>query len=303
MNMKIIAVVGPTASGKTALGVRLAKKLKGEVISADSRQVYRHLNLGTGKATRHEMAGIAHHLIDIADARRVYNASDFVRDGRAALADILARGKVPIIVGGTGFYIDALLGRMTLAEVPPNLKLREKLEAYSLERLQKRLQKLDPKRYASIDAKNPRRLIRAIEIALAAPAARSKNVEPLPHYDIQWIGLTLPYDELERKIKMRLVERLKKGMLAEARALHRKGLSYKRMEELGLEYRAMARLLQGTLSKAEMIAELEKEILRYAKRQMTWFKPNKDIVWLSPQAALSPQGIQGIRDSFHHKSY
>lgn len=278
---RVIAVVGPTSSGKTALGIKLAKKLGGEVVSGDSRQVYRGLNLGTGKVTKAEMRGVPHHLLDIATPRQVYNASDFVRDGQQAIAQVLARGHVPIVVGGTGFYIDSLLGRMTLAEVPPNKKLREQLAMYSLQKLQKQLQKLDPVRYQTIDLQNPHRLIRAIEIA-KAPKSKTKLVSP--QYEVVWIGLRLPADILEKRIQKRLKERFAKGMLNEARRLHDAGMRWKRMEALGLEYRYMARHLQGKITKTEMLQELEKEIVRYAKRQITWFKKNKDIVWFDASA-------------------
>lgn len=272
-------IVGPTASGKTALSIRLARALGGEVVSADSRQVYRGLDIGSGKVTKKEMRGITHHLLDVADPKKVYTASDFVRDGRSAIASIVERGNVPIVAGGTGFYIDALTGVIPLTEVPPNPALRKKLSTYSLEQLQKKLKKLDSARYKTIDAKNPVRLIRAIEIASAlgkVPVQKGKKI-----YDILYLGIALPLEELEKKIHTRLFARVR-GIEREVKNLHAKGLSFKRMEDLGLEYRYMARYLQGKCTKKEMLVELEKEIVKYAKRQMTWFKANKDIVWLKP---------------------
>ncbi|MEK7531042.1 MAG: tRNA (adenosine(37)-N6)-dimethylallyltransferase MiaA [Patescibacteria group bacterium] len=278
----VIAIVGPTSTGKTDLSVRIAKKINGEIISGDSRQVYQGLDIGTGKVTPREMRGVPHHLVDIVSPRTVYNASAYVRDGRRALRDILQLGKTPIIVGGTGFYIDALLGRIELASIEPNQTLRNKLKRLSLRELQTRLKRVDPKRYRGIDIKNPRRLIRAIEISVGTPTALPL---PLSHIRIIWIGLTLPTDVLKKKIHFRLIERIRKGMLGEAKQLHRRGVSWKRMHALGLEYRYLALYLQKKISKKEMMEQLEKEIVAYAKRQMTWFKKNPKICWFSPQEA------------------
>lgn len=277
---KIIVIAGPTSSGKTGLAVELARKVGGEVVSADSRQVYRGLNLGTGKATKREMQGVPHHMLSVADPRHPYSASLFVSDARKAAEDIASRGKIPVVAGGTGFYIDAMLGLIPLTEVPPDKKLRASLSKFSLEKLQARLKKLDPKRYAEIDRNNPVRLIRAIEIASAL--GRVPKTKPKEIYDALYIGLHVPHDELAKKIRARLKARMRAGMLNEAKRLHAAGLSYKRMNELGLEYRHMALHLQGKTTRTEMLANLEKDIIAYAKRQMTWFKKNKSIVWLKP---------------------
>lgn len=287
---KVIAVVGPTSAGKTALSILLAKKVDGEIISADSRQVYRGLTLGSGKITKEEMNGIPHYMLDIADPKQTFTASDYAHFGRERLLDMHSRNKVPIVVGGTGFYIDALLGRVSLAEVPPNPTLREQLADYSAEQLQGTLQRLDPKRFETIDRHNPHRLVRAIEIALKNTkdgplykAQHTTNTKDGPLYEGLWIGLTLPWDELKEKICQRLVRRFEQGMLEEAKQLYKGGLSFERMEQLGLEYRFMSRHLRGSLSYEKMLEELKKETLHYAKRQMTWFKKNKDIQWYSPE--------------------
>ncbi|MBP6946407.1 MAG: tRNA (adenosine(37)-N6)-dimethylallyltransferase MiaA [Candidatus Pacebacteria bacterium] len=280
MKEKIIVILGPTAVGKTSISIEIAKALDGEVVSADSRQVYRGLDIGSGKVTPPEMDGVPHHLIDIANPEEVFSVSDYLHLGRQALSDILMRKKVPVVVGGTGFYIDALLGTISLPNVPADQDLRTKLSGFSLEELNAELQNLDPERIKTIDTKNPVRLIRAIEIARVLGATPPSHSEKL--YDIAYIGLTLPSEELGRKIHNRLLERLQAGMLEEATQLHKNGLSWERMEGLGLEYRYMARHLQGHISYEEMIAQLELEIRHYAKRQMTWFKRNKNIVWFSP---------------------
>ena len=279
---RIIAIVGATSSGKTAFAVRLAKRLGGEVVSVDSRQVYRGLDLGTGKVTKREMGGVPHHMLDVSSPARAYSADRFARDARKAIAGILARGRVPILCGGTGFYLDMTLGRISSPEVPPNKGLRAKLQTKSPEQLFAILQKRDPKRARTIDRHNPVRLIRAIEIAQALghvpPMIDLRNQS----WEVLTLGLALPPEELATRIKTRLKARLRAGMLAEAKRLHATGLSWKRMEELGLEYRYIARHLQGKISRAEMDDQLLSEILRYAKRQRTWFKRDKKIVWLSP---------------------
>lgn len=287
---KIIAIVGPTASGKTSLGIFLAQKIGGEVLSADSRQVYKGLDIGTGKVTKKEAAGVPHHLLDVVSPKKDFTASDFVQLGTHAIKKILAHEQVPIVVGGSGFYIDALLGRVTLAPVPPNLALRARLKKKSVEQLFSILKKLDPERAKNIDAKNPVRLIRAIEVAKGRPPARSLTSTGSAtnlaesRCEILWIGVNLEKKKLQKNIHIRLRARIEAGMVAEAKRLHKEGLSYKRMEALGLEYRYLARLLQNKLTKEEFLTELEREINHYAKRQMTWFKRNKDIHWVKNKA-------------------
>lgn len=275
-----IVIVGPTAVGKTALSIDLAQAVGGEVVSADSRQVYRGLDIGSGKVTTEEMRGVPHHLLDVCDPREVFSAANYVHLGRKAVEDILARGNVPLIVGGTGFYIDALLGRVSLADVPENTTLRTRLKEKTLEELQKTLQRLDPVRFDTIDTHNPVRLIRAIEIATALGTHPTPTQETL--YNTLWLGLTIPQDALHTNIETRLHARLDAGMLEEAAHLHNGGLSYERMITLGLEYRFMALHLRGDISYDNMREQLKSEIIKYAKRQMTWFKRNKAIHWIAP---------------------
>ena len=275
---KVFVIVGPTSSGKSALAVELARKFDGEVISADSRQVYRGLNVGTGKITKREMRGVRHHLLDEVTPHRIFTADDFVKRGRAAIADISSRGKFPIIAGGTGFYIDALVGRIVLPNVPPNTKLRAQLEKKSAAQLFALLKKEDPRRAKTIEPQNKRRLIRALEIAASigkSPTARSY----LAVYDAFWVGIVPPVKELEKKITIRLFARIRGGMIAEAKRLHVGGLSYKRMEELGLEYRSLAHFLRGLITRKQMEEELNRAIRKYAIRQMRYWKRNKDIRW------------------------
>ena len=278
---KIIAVVGPTASGKSALAVEIARLVGGEIVSADSRQVYTGLDIGTGKVTKREMRGIPHHLLDVSNPKRAMSVVEYERLATRAIRDILKRGKVPILCGGTGLYIDAVLTDASFPAVPPNAKLRKELEKLSVEKLFEKLQKLDPSRAENIDAKNPRRLVRAIEIATALGRVPARTIAK-SRYDALIIGLTLPREEMQERIHTRLIVRTRRGMLAEVRRLHAEGLSWKRMESLGLEYRFLAQFLQGKISKNEMLNDLEIAIRQYSKRQMVWFKRNKNIHWFHP---------------------
>ena len=276
---KILVILGPTASGKSDLAVKLAKKFGGEVISADSRQVYRGLNIGTGKITKKEMRGIPHHLLDIADPKKQFSVADYKKLAEEKLRDIVRRDKLAIIVGGTGFYIDTLIGVISFPDVPPNQSLRKKLNKLDNEKLFKLLQQKDPRRAKNIDQHNKVRLIRALEIVEAlgkVPPLRGRQAST----EFVFIGLK-PYN-FGKRIHERLLKRLE-PMIHEGRKLHRQGLSYKRMHELGLEYRYLAMYLQGKISKKEMFEKLNTAIRQYAKRQMTWFNRNKSIKWFKPE--------------------
>lgn len=280
---QVIAIVGPTASGKSSLGVWLAHKLDGEIISADSRQVYKGLNIGTGKVTKKEMSGVPHHLLSIASPKKQFTVDDFVKKAEFAITSIYRSKKNPFIVGGTGLYADMLLGRMAYPNVPPNKKLREQLEQLTTKQLFAQLKKLDQRRATNIEPYHKRRLIRAIEIAKAI--GKSPKISPSDawrqKYEVLWLGLNPAPEKLQKNIHMRLFARIRVGMIAEAKKLHRAGLSYKRMKELGLEYRYLSLLLQNKLTKQEFEIQLERAILQYAKRQNRWFKRNKDIHWVS----------------------
>lgn len=276
---KAFIIVGPTASGKSAFAIQLAKKVDGEVISADSRQVYRGMDIGTGKVTEKEKNGIPHYLLSVANPKRRYSVVRYQKEARKALSDILARGKTPIICGGTGFYIDALIEGTVLPSVPPNSALRKKLKTMSTYKLFTLLNKRDPSRSQTIDAKNPRRLIRALEIVEALGRVPVQKSAPLPTIHFEWIGIDLPNEELKKRIHLRLHSRIRSGMLREVERLHSHGLSWRRMEDLGLEYRWLARYLRHTISREEMLTKLEMDIWHYAKRQRTWFRRNKKIRW------------------------
>lgn len=278
--LKIIAVVGPTASGKSSLAVKIAKKFDGEIISVDSRQVYKDLNVATNKITSEEMSGIPHHLLSIAPPEKRYSVAEFKRDADKKIDEITKRGKIPILVGGTGYYIETVAYGIERPEVPPNKKLREKLKGKSLKELQKKLQNLDPDRYGTVDKQNPRRLIRAIEIAKSlGKVPKLRKERP---YDVLLIGLKLTKEDLGEKIRESVRNRMKKGMVEEAQNLLKKGLSPERMREIGLEYGILADFLEEKIKEEEIPEKVFVADRQYAKRQMTWFQRDKNINWFHP---------------------
>ena len=350
---KLIVIVGPTASGKSDLALRLALRLNSgqaklaqgklfkkmgilgaEIISADSRQVYRGMDIGTGKVLKDKTlpvpnlefkilnnrakpssglyghlklkngyysSGIRHYLLNVANPKKQFTASDFKRLGEKAIKEIVAKNKIPVIVGGTGFYIDILLDRMHTADVKPNKKLRAELEKQSTEQLFKRLQRLDPAFSKVIDRHNKRRLIRALEIVILT----GKPVPPLPTlntkylilntpYQVLWLGINPGNEKLAKNIKLRLDTRLKQGMIKEVDKLRKDGIGWKRLDDFGLEYRWISRWLienakikmqndnakLKNFKKSDHYKRLLSEIIKYSKRQMTWFKRNKEINWI-----------------------
>ncbi len=282
MKSKILVILGPTATGKSNLAVQLARKYRGEVISADSRQVYKGLDIGTGKITKTEMQGIHHWLLDVVSPQITFSVADFKQLAEEKIKTILKRSKLPIIVGGTGFYIQSIVDNMILPEVPSNQTLRKELETKSLDELVSLLRKLDSNRLNTIDTKNKVRLVRAIEIAQTlgkVPEIQRSQTQ----YEFLQIGLLLSPEEIRTKIKKRLAVRVKQGMIEEAERLYKKGLSFDRMRELGLEYRYLADLLEKRISKREFLEKLETAIFQYSKRQMTWFKRDKRINWFNPK--------------------
>lgn len=320
----IIAIVGPTASGKSEYAVKLAKKYNGEIISADSRQIYKGLDIGSGKvegkwiSPRHcERSkaiqlinnGIAsssrgggtprnddfvfvyktipHHCIDYVSPKKRYTVVDFQACARRAIEDIRARRKIPFLVGGTGFYIDAVLGNASFPSVPLNALLRKKLERFSAEKLFAMLKKSDPRRAAAIDPRNKRRLIRALEIIektkKAVPPVILKNKRTRENGDnvIFIIGIKKDKNILRTAITKRARVMLKRGLVAETKKLRDQGLSWKRIAEFGFEYRLPALFLRKKISRQELEEQLIKKNRRYAKRQMTWWRRHKNIRWVS----------------------
>jgi len=276
---KIIVILGPTASGKSDLAVALARRFNGEIISADSRQVYCGMDIGTGKITKKEMRGVGHYLLDVASPKRRFTVVQYKKLAEKSIKEIMRRRKLPIICGGTGFYIQAIIENLQIPKVKPDWKLRTRLGKKSTEELYCLLEKIDPERAKNIDRFNKRRLIRAVEIikTTGRPIPRLKTDHP---YNTLYLGIKKSPNELKKLIELRLQKRFKQGMINEVKNLHKSGVSWKKLEDFGLEYRWIARYLQKKINREEMLARLQKEIEHYTKRQITWFKRNDKIKWL-----------------------
>jgi len=275
-NKKLLVILGPTASGKSELAIKLAKLFSGEIVSADSRQIYKGMDIGSGKVPLKKIKGkfysngIRHHLIDVANPQEYFSVAQYQKLALKAIKDIQKRGKLPILCGGTGLYISSVIEGWQFPKVKPNLKLRKELENLTKEELFLKIKKLDARRAKTIDKNNKRRLIRALEILL-----QNKKIEPLKKIPLKMkiliIGIKTDKKVLQQKIKKRLEKRLKEGMIEEVKKLKEKGVSSKRLEDFGLEYRWVNRYLEKKINYEEMKETLEKEINKYAKRQMTWF--------------------------------
>jgi tRNA dimethylallyltransferase len=266
----LLVILGPTASGKTRLGVGAARLLGGEIISADSRQVFRGMDLGTGKDLA-EYGEVPFHLIDILEPGSEFNVFAFQQRFLDVFAEIGARGHLPVLVGGTGLYLDAVLKGYRLVEVPENPELRRELEALSDEELRQRLLALKLQQHNLTDLLDRQRLIRAIEIA-EGEQATAAAAPPLPELRPLVFGLRWARAELRRRISARLKERLDQGLINEVAQLHAGGVAWERLEFYGLEYRFVARHLKGELGRNDMVQKLESAIHDFAKRQETWFR-------------------------------
>jgi tRNA dimethylallyltransferase len=287
---KIVVILGVTASGKSSLAVEIVKKLSAqgglvsgwngaEIISADSRQVYIGLDIGTGKIKEEEKEGIPHYLIDVADPKDEFNVTQFKELAEEKIDEILSKGKLPIIVGGSGFYIQTIVDGLVLPEVSPNKKLRAELENKSLEELEKILTNLEPQINAMIYHSNKRRIIRAIEIIKTL--GNIPELKKEPKYNVLQIGLDMSDDLLKSNIYKRLMQRINEGMVEEGKIVEGK-IGFERMIKLGLEYKYLALFLQSKITKEDMVKELNKAIWQYAKSQRKWFGRDKRIKWFEP---------------------
>jgi tRNA dimethylallyltransferase len=268
MRFDIIVILGPTASGKTRLGVGIAREVGGEIISADSRQVYRGMDIGTGKDLD-EYGETPYHLIDILNPGEEFNVFRFQRLCFAVMDEIRGRGRVPVIVGGTGLYLDAVLRGYRMVEAPEDPVLRAELAGLSREELAARLLALNPRLHNTTDLLDRRRLVRAIEIA---EYERRHEPEPLPGFQPMVFGVRWERSMLRRRITARLRARLDTGLIEEVERLHREGVSYETLDFYGLEYRFVSRHLKGELSRNDLFQKLNSAIHDFAKRQETWFR-------------------------------
>lgn len=274
---KLVVIAGTTASGKSDLGVELALRFNGEVVSADSRQVFRGLDLGSGKITPEETKGIPHHLIDICDPGDFFSVHDFQEKAYAAIDDILSRGKTPFLVGGTGLYVASVTEGYDMSSFEPDLAYRDELEKLSTPELYAMLMEKAPD--SDIDPRNRNRVMRKLEKIHAGDDHQPENK---PRYGCLKLGVAYPRPILKERIDIRLEKRMQLGMVNEVRRLLDEGASLEFMMKLGLEYRHVAQLITGEFAtEEEMCAALSLAIKRFAKRQMIWFRRDKEIRWLN----------------------
>jgi len=272
---KLIVIAGTNASGKSGLGVELAARYGGEVISADSRQVFEGLDLGSGKITKEEMKGVPHHLIDVCKPGDFFSMADFQRLAYQAIDDIIARGKLPFLVGGTGLYVDSVADGYELSDRAPDLALRAHLETFETPKLYEMLVEKLPD--TEIDPRNRNRVMRALERLAADDYHPGKKC---PKYQVLRLGVTWEREILKARIDERLWRRLNEGMVEEVEGLMDAGVSTEFLMKLGLEYRYLTRYLLGELEYDQMVLELGNAIKKFAKRQMIWFRKTKDLHWL-----------------------
>lgn len=284
---KIIVVLGPTASGKSALAVKIAKKFNGEIISADSRQIYRGMNIGTAKPAKHELSSISHHLIDIKNPDQNYTVAEYKRNAIKTIKKVIGKKKLPILIGGTGLYIKAIIDNLDIPKVKPNFNLRKKLEKeiekYGLKYVFKKLIKLDPEAVYIVDPNNPRRIIRALEIALKTKKPFSAQRQAgRPLFKFFEIGIKIPKIELEARIGRRVDEMIKDDLAHEVKKIIEKyGEKQQSFDAIG--YREIIEYLNKKISLDETIDLIKKNTWAYAKRQMTWFSKDKRIRWIKNQ--------------------
>ncbi|MDY5220448.1 MAG: tRNA (adenosine(37)-N6)-dimethylallyltransferase MiaA [Eubacteriales bacterium] len=289
---KLIVIAGTNASGKSGLGVELARMFGGEIISADSRQVFRGYDLGSGKITPEEMKGVPHHLIDICDSNEFFSMHDFQRLAYRAIDDICARGRVPFLVGGTGLYIASVTEGYIMSDRAPDLAYRDELEKKTTPELYAMLVSLVPD--VEVDAKNRNRVMRMLEKIHDGDDHRPHSA---PRYDCLKLGVTWDRETLKARIDERLEKRMQQGMVDEVRGLLESGASVEFMNKLGLEYRYITQYITGEFaSEAEMCAQLSLAIKRFAKRQMTWFRRDKEIRWLDMTGDPLAEASACIRD-------
>ncbi len=299
-NAPLVLIVGPTAVGKTALSIRLAERFGGEIVSADSRQIYRGMDIGTAKATPEERARVPHHLLDIVSPDRWYTVAEFQEAATRAIADIHKRGRLPFLVGGSGLYVRAVAEGLEIPRVPPNPELRAELEALAAkdpDALRARLAELDPQAAVQIDPRNVRRVIRALEVCLTTgrPISQLQTKRP-PHYRMLWIGLTLPRAELYRRIDARVERMIQLGLVDEVRRLAQQGYSWDAPAMTGVGYRQIGAYLRGECSLDDAVRDIKRATRRFVRQQANWFRADDSrIHWLRSDENAEPQAAALIQ--------
>lgn len=283
---KILCVVGPTASGKTAYAIELARENNGEIVSCDSMQIYTYMNIGTAKATAEERAEVPHHMIDFVDPNRDYSVADFVTDARACIAEILSRGKMPVLCGGTGLYIDSVLKSVEFSPQKRDDKLRDELwkkaEQDGAESVYEILKELDPIEADKVHYNNVKRVIRAIEICKTTGMTKTeadKRSIGKPMYNPTIYGLNMPREKLYERIDRRVDIMVEQGLVGEVRQLLNMGIRRDSTAMQAIGYKELVRYIDGLCDFETAIEDIKRESRRYAKRQLTWFRRNPDIIW------------------------
>ena len=288
MKPKVVVIVGPTASGKTALSIELAKRIGGEIISSDSMQIYKDMNIGTAKVTKEEMQGIKHYLIDFVPPNQRYTVSDFKKDATRAIKEILREAKIPIVVGGTGLYVNSLIYGIEYQDMQFDEEYRNKLMKIAeteegLNNLWEQAQKIDPESMKKISKKDKKRIVRVLEIYKATGKtkteqeilSRKKEIE----YEFKIFGISMDREQLYERINKRVDIMINQGLEKEVRNLLEKYSEFPTAMQ-GLGYKEVVEYFNGILTRGEMIDKIKQESRRYAKRQLTWFRRNKEIIWL-----------------------
>ena len=286
---KVIVICGPTASGKTALSIQLAQKINGEIISSDSMQIYKDMNIGTAKPDKQEMQGIKHYLLDFVEPNQRYSVADYKKDAENAIEDILQKGKVPIIVGGTGLYVDSLIYGIEYPNIEFDENYRKKLEKRAekegLEKLYEEARKIDPQAMEKISRNDQKRILRVLEIYNATGKTKTEQeIESRKNevqYDYRVFAINMDREKLYDRINKRVDIMIQKGLIEEVENLLKKYNEFPTAMQ-GLGYKEVVEYLQGKVLKEDMIENIKRESRRYAKRQITWFKKNKQTIWIGP---------------------
>ena len=277
----LLVIVGATCSGKTSLSIELAKKINGEIISADSRQIFRKLNIGTAKISPEEMQGVPHYLIDILEPDEKFTVAEFKEMAIEKIEDILKRKKIPLLVGGTGLYINAVTQNFSIPQVPPNPVFRKKLSTFSNEELHAKLQKLDPAEAEKIHPNNRIYLERALEIIETTGQPKSKIIaKKKSDYDILILGIQLNREELYERINQRVEQMMQTGFIEEVQDLMKQGYDFNSQAFNSVGYREIKDMLAGKISKNDALELIKKNTRNYAKRQLTWWRNDERVKWI-----------------------
>lgn len=299
---KVIVITGPTASGKTSLSIEMALKYNGEIISADSRQVFKGLDVGSAKVTKEEMKGVKHYLIDVVKPEQYFSVMDFKRKAERAIEEIDARGKIPIVIGGTYFWIKALADNYQMPEVEVDPKLREELSGWSREDLISFLKKKSPEDLEHLDQKNPRRLQRAVEVVkLTGKPFHSQQSKGPRKFEFLKFAIDWPREELYKRIDERVDERWE-GIVREIKELLDQGVSAEWLKNLGLEYKFVTMFVLDELGEDEAKQQLKFAIHNFSRKQMTWMRKDEELTWIKPELADAEKQIERFLDNTEYKT-